>query len=210
MHSRILIGGAANPCSGWLLRWGPLNPKCSGYTSSTDRLAAQATFYTNIERPPFSQGLIPLIFSRDLTLRFQSTCTPTMHLSLMSRATTGEARIPIGAPHDPNAVLTIATLLSFTWVLVGLRSYCKSYVMKSFGRDDILMVLSLVSTQLFLQPQSLTVEQVFFSVYEIGYLNMHIILDDQSSLTKGELGVSTSVNQTWFSIVWKYNLTNTP
>jgi hypothetical protein len=35
--------------------------------------------------------------------------------------------------------------------------------------------------------------QIFFTVYEIGYINMHILLDNKSSLVKSKLGESTSV-----------------
>jgi hypothetical protein len=79
-----------------------------------------------------------------------------MHVSLMFRAATDDFRTLIGEPNDPNAVLSIVMLLSFTWVLVGLRSYCRSSVTKSFGLDDIFMVVSLVCTQL-IQVMALTV-----------------------------------------------------
>jgi hypothetical protein len=68
-----------------------------------------------------------------------------MFLFFASRATTEEFRFPIGKPYDPNALLSIAILLTSTWLIVSLRVYCKCYIMKSFAWDDIFMAVSLVS-----------------------------------------------------------------
>jgi hypothetical protein len=69
-----------------------------------------------------------------------------MQLSLLPRASTEEFRYPIGQPHDPNAPIYISVFLFISWTLVGLRTYCKGYILKLFGWDDIFMVLALVST----------------------------------------------------------------
>jgi hypothetical protein len=55
--------------------------------------------------------------------------------------------IPIGVAPPVNVVAIVTILGSLSCLVVGLRVWTRTVILKSFGWDDILMVIALVSYQ---------------------------------------------------------------
>ena len=55
--------------------------------------------------------------------------------------------IPIGVVPPLNVVAIVTVLGSISCLVVGLRVWTRTVILKSFGWDDIFMVIALVSCQ---------------------------------------------------------------
>jgi hypothetical protein len=90
---------------------------------------------------------------------------PFLNTSLVPRAS--ETTIPIGAvDYSFTTPIVVATLLSITWILVCLRAFTRGYILRSFGWDDLFMVIALVCTNLALEGMLVTIfADILFSFH---------------------------------------------
>ncbi|KAF2437130.1 hypothetical protein EJ08DRAFT_13952 [Tothia fuscella] len=101
--------------------------------------------------------------------------TLTVPMLLAPRAS--EVLMPIGhVDVGARPIVITVVLLTLPWLLVGLRLLTRVHILKSFGWDDFAMVVSLI----------------FFSVFQIAYLNICFLVNGKNSIWKSELIRSTS------------------
>jgi len=78
--------------------------------------------------------------------------------------------IPIGVTPPINVVAIVTVLGSISCLVVGLRVWTRTVILKSFGWDDILMVIALM----------------FYMVYNVAFVMGHVTVTGHSTLTLRE------------------------
>jgi hypothetical protein len=98
-----------------------------------------------------------------------------------------EPATPIAlVPYNNIPIVLVGVLGALAWLTVGLRVFTRIYLIRGLGWDDATMVLALVCS-LRLHRVLSKHWQLFFSVYNIGFVMSHILVNGQSSLTESRL-----------------------